>query len=65
MIRSLYPADLKALFSFLGKAPVNEARTRYSLCDKQEGLITIIPLLKGYFFDRERQHVSVYIDCGI
>ncbi|MFC1926471.1 hypothetical protein ACFLWV_01830 [Chloroflexota bacterium] len=65
MIRSLHPADVKALFSFLGKAPVNEARTRYSLCDKQEGLITIIPLLKGYLFDRERQHVSVYIDCGI
>jgi len=65
MIRSLHPADLKALFSFLGKVPINEARTRYSLCDKQEGLTTIIPLLKGYLLDRERQHVSVYIDCGI
>jgi len=65
MIRSFHPNDLKALFSFLGKAPVNEARTRYNLNDEQEGCATVITLLKEYLFDRKKQHSSVYIDHGI
>lgn len=64
MIRHFHPTDIAALLLFLGKSPVNEAKTRDRLSGGWDGLMTIVPLLKGYLFERKRRHNLVYVNSG-
>jgi len=64
MIRSLHLTDVGALLLFLGKSPVNEARTRGSPSSEKGDLLSAIPLLKGCLISANKQHSLVYSQQG-
>lgn len=65
MIRSLRLTDIAALLLFLGKSPVDEARTRDRFIGKKGGLLSAIPLLKGSLIPGDRRCSFVYSDRGL
>jgi hypothetical protein len=64
MIRSLHLADVAPLLLFLGRSPINEARTRDRLSSKRGELLSALTLLKGCLFSGDREHSLVYFQGG-
>ena len=65
MIRSLHLADIVALLLFLGKSPINEARSRDRIDIKGEGLLIAVPLLKDLLISGDKQHSFIYVHRGL
>ena len=65
MIRSLRLTDIATLLLFLGKSPVDEARTRGRLISKKGELLSAIPLLKGCLISEDTQQSLIYVHRGL
>jgi hypothetical protein len=64
MIRSLQLTDVAVLLLFLGKSPVNEARTRDRFIYREKRSLSVFPLLKNCLVSRSKRHSLVYAHRG-
>jgi hypothetical protein len=58
-------ADVPALLLFLGRSPVNEARARGRLANRERELASFFPLLSGCLISRDKQRSLVYAPGGM
>jgi hypothetical protein len=64
MIRSLHLTDIGALLLFLGKSPINEARSRDRPISRSGELLSVVPLLKSCLLSGDKQHSFIYFQRG-
>jgi hypothetical protein len=64
MIRSLRLADAALLLLFLGKSPVDEARTRSRLNDRGLELAALVPLIRSCLMAQDARHSYICIRGG-
>ena len=65
MIRSLNPADLAVLLLFLGKSPLNGAKTRDRFNSSGEGLLSYAPLIASCLIPQDGRHNLIYARHGL
>jgi len=65
MIRSLQLTDIAALLLFLGRSPIEEARTRDRLNSKGIELLSAAALIKDCLMAGNKQHSLVYAQSGL
>ncbi len=65
MIRSLNPTDLAVLLLFLGKSPLNGARTRDKFNNNGEGLLSFMPLVASCLIPQDGRHNLMYAQHGL
>ena len=65
MIRSLNPTDLAVLLLFLGKSPINEAKTRDRFNRKGDGFLSQIPIVASCLIPQDGRHILGYSRHGL
>ena len=64
MIRPLQLTDVAVLLLFLGKSPVNEARTRDRFIYREKQSLSVFTLVKDCLISRNKRHSLVYAHRG-